>query len=908
MSVTTIYIDNEPKQANPGQNLLHACLSLGYDLPYFCWHPALGSVGACRQCAVKQFRNEQDTVGKLVMSCMTPASDGTRISIEDTEASVFRAAVIQGLMQNHPHDCPVCDEGGECHLQDMTVMTGHRSRIYSFGKRTFRNQYLGPLVNHEMNRCIQCQRCVRFYREYAGGHDLNAFHLRDTIYYGRHEDGVLENEFSGNLVEVCPTGVFTDATLKHHYTRKWDLQMAPSICVHCGLGCNTTVGERYGTLRRVVNRYNHEVNSYFLCDRGRFGYEFVESNLRLRSPLLDGKAASKSEALERFGAILREGNVIGIGSPRASIESNFALRALVGRDRFFGGVPDQELQLLFAMLRILREGPARSPSLNEVEHSDAVFVLGEDVTNVAPIMALRLRQAVRQAPMEIAAKLHIPEWLDHAVREAVQDAKGPLFIASTCSTKLDDVATATYHAAPDDLARLGFAVAHAIDSSTPEVTGLSPELERLVADITSALLGARRQLVISGASCLSESVIDAAAQVAWALCKAGRPAALSFTTPECNSFGLSLMEPRLLSEAFHAMESEPTTAVIVLENDLFRRAPANAVAALMGGVRHLIVLDHLRNATTGAAELVLPAGTFAESDGTFVNNEGRAQRFFQVFDPSSDVQSSWRWLQEASIAGGLGTETQWQSLDDLTTAMATNMAVFASVPQVAPTRSAVGKIGREPNRYSGRTSMLANISVHEPKPPDDPDSPLAFSMESGPEAPPSPLIPFFWSPGWNSIQSVNKFQSEVGGPLRGGDPGIRLIEPSSQARWQYCSTVPAAFKSKPGEWLLVPIFHIFGSEELSRHAHSISQLVPRPYLALNSVEASQLGVNAGDQIRVAVEDSLFQLEVVLRSDLPRGVAGLPAGLPPGEGITLPAFVKLSPILAELASGAARGAL
>jgi NADH-quinone oxidoreductase subunit G len=511
--------------------------------------------------------------------------------------------------------------------------------------------------------------------------------------------------------------------------------------------------------------------------------------------------------------------------------------------------------------------------------------------------------------MEIAAKLHIPEWLDHSVREAVQDAKGPLFLASTYSTKLDDIAAATYRAAPDDLGRLGFAVAHAIDPTAPVVTGLLPELETMVADIASALLGARHPLIVSGTSCRSQSVIDAAAQVAWALCKAGRPAALSFTTPECNSIGLSLMEARPLSEAFRMIESEPTTTLIVLENDLFRRAPASAVAASLRSARHLVVLDHLRNATTDAAELVLPAGTFAEADGTLVNNEGRAQRFFQVFDPSSDVQASWRWLHEGSMAGGLGTGAQWRSLDDLTTAITTEMAVFVSLPQVAPTRNAMSKIAREPNRYSGRTSMLANISVHEPKPPDDPDSALAFSMESGPESAPTPLIPFFWAPGWNSIQAVNKFQTEVGGPLRGGDPGIRLIEPSSQPGWQYCSTVPAAFKSKPGEWLLVPIFHIFGSEELGRHAQSISQLVPRPYLALNPAEASQFGVNAGEQIKVAVEDSLFELEVVLRADLPRGVAGLPARLPPVEGIVLPAFGKLSPILTELsAGGAARGAV
>jgi len=904
MTVATIYIDDRLSQVNPKQNLLHACLSLGFDLPYFCWHPALGSVGACRQCAVKQFRNEQDTAGKLVMACMTPAADGTRISIADPEAVVFRAAVIQGLMQNHPHDCPVCDEGGECHLQDMTVMTGHRSRVYSFGKRTFRNQYLGPLVNHEMNRCIQCQRCVRFYREYAGGDDLNAFHLRDTVYYGRHEDGVLENEFSGNLVEICPTGVFTDATLKRHYTRKWDLQMAPSICVHCGLGCNTTVGERYGTLRRVVNRYNHEVNGYFLCDRGRFGYEFVESNLRIRHPLLNGKAATKSEALERFGAILREGKVLGIGSPRASLESNFALRTLVGPDRFFAGTSDQELQLLSNILRILREGPARSPSLNDVEHSDAVFVLGEDVTNVAPIMALRLRQAVRQAPMQIAAKLHIPEWLDHSVREAVQNAKGPLFIASSYATKLDDIAAATYHAAPDDLARLSFAVAHAIDPSAPEVTGLLPELETMVADIASALLAGRHPLVVSGTSCGSQSVVEAAAQVAWALCRVGHPAALSFTTPECNSFGLALMEPRPLSEAFRAIKSEPTNTLIVLENDLSRHGPASAVSSLLSGARHLVMLDHLNNATTETAELVLPAGTFAESDGTLVNNEGRAQRFFQVFDPSSDVQESWRWLCEGSAAADVeSAESPWESLDDLTTAMAAEMHVFVSIPQVAPPRTAVGKIAREPNRYSGRTSMLADISVHEPKPPDDADSALAFSMESGPELAPSSLIPFFWAPGWNSIQATNKFQSEVGGPLRGGDPGIRLIEPSQEPGWQYHSAVPAAFRPHPDEWLLVPIFHIFGSEELSRHAQGIAQLAPLPYVALNPVEASRSGVNAGEQIKVSIEGSLFELEVMLRADLPRGVAGLPAGLSPVGGIILPAFCTLAPVLTEPSRGA-----
>ena len=345
--MATIYVDDRPYEVDPARNLLEECLSKGLDLPYFCWHPALGSVGACRQCAVKQYRDENDQRGRIVMACMTPAMDGARFSIRDKDAAQFRAGIVELLMSNHPHDCPVCDEGGECHLQDMTVMTGHNYRGYRFGKRTFTNQQLGPFINHEMNRCITCYRCVRYYRDHAGGKDLDAFASHNHVYFGRHEDGALENEFSGNLVEVCPTGVFTDKTLKEHYTRKWDLQTAPSVCVHCSLGCNTIAGERYGGLRRILNRYNAQVNGYFLCDRGRFGYGFVNGDRRLRQPrmLQDGESrpVSGADALKRTALLLgRQSRVIGIGSPRASMEANFALRALVG--------PPQLLQ---------RHGPGR---------------------------------------------------------------------------------------------------------------------------------------------------------------------------------------------------------------------------------------------------------------------------------------------------------------------------------------------------------------------------------------------------------------------------------------------------------------------------------------------------------------------------------------------------------------------
>ena len=880
MKPAAVYIDDRAYRMNAEENLLHQCLSLGFDLPYFCWHPALGSVGACRQCAIKQFKDEHDKQGRLVMACMTPASEGARISIHDPEAVAFRAGIIEGLMLNHPHDCPVCDEGGECHLQDMTVMTGHDYRRYRFEKRTFRNQYLGPFLNHEMNRCIQCYRCVRFYREYAGGADFNAFGLRDLVYFGRERDGVLENEFAGNLVEVCPTGVFTDATLKQHYTRKWDLQMAPSVCVHCGLGCNITVGERYGLLRRVVNRYNGEVNRYFLCDRGRYGYEFVNSEHRVRKPTIrngetHGEEISVEDARRHLHDLTRQSEIIGIGSPRASLESNFALLTLVGRDRFYAGIAESELRLLRLMLDILRSGCACTPSLREVELSDAVLILGEDVTNVAPRMALSLRQSARQLSMRLAGELKIPLWQDHGVREAAQDEKSPVFIATPCATRLDDIAVACYRGAPDDLARLGFAVAHALDPRTAEPEGLTTDQHELAQRIAAALKAAERPLVVAGSSLRSTAIVQAAAAVSGALpAREGsseRSCTLSYLTAECNSFGLAMLTDAPLEAAFHA---NPHAAIIV-ENDLYRRLPAKDVDAFFQACEHTGVLDCLETSTTARAGLLLPTAAFAEAEGTLVSSEGRAQRFYRVFPPDELIQETWRWLGE------------WLNLDHIIGELAAAFPELARVAGSAPPaefRMAGAKIPREPRRYSGRTAVLANIDVNEPPPPQDPDSPLSFSMEGNPDQPPSPLIPFFWSPGWNSIQATNKYQSEIAGPLRGGDSGMRLIEPASNDV-VFSITIPRSFQPRGGEWLIIPLFHIFGSEELTHRAPAVAQLFPEPYIALNCEDARALGPE--------VELLGHTFPVKPFPSLPRGVAGLPSGLPGMEGLDLPLWARVS---------------
>jgi NADH-quinone oxidoreductase subunit G len=900
--IVTIYIDDKPYEVEEGQDLLKACLSLGFNVPYFCWHPAMHSVGACRQCAVKVFRDENDKKGKIVMSCMTAATDGTRLSIDDPEARQFRASVIEWLMLNHPHDCPVCDEGGECHLQDMTVMTGHIYRRTRFKKRTHRNQYLGPFINHEMNRCIQCYRCVRFYNDYAGGRDFSVFSAHDSVYFGRYEEGILRSEFSGNLIEVCPTGVFTDRTLKSHYTRKWDLQTAPSICVHCGLGCNTIPGERYGTLRRIRNRYNGEVNGYFLCDRGRFGYGFVNSDTRIRKPLLNvhksttGGPASKDEALDHIARILHFGaRVIGIGSPRASMEANFALRSLVGPGNFYDGLSEKEHETISEIAGIMQKSPASSPSLKDVSMADSVFILGEDISNTAPMMALALRQAVRRKPMERVRQLRIPEWNDAAVREAIQDEKGPLFIGSLWDTGIDDIATEIYRAAPDDLARLGCAVAHEIKKDLPAVDDLPRGTASLAKRIARALKTAERPLIVSGAGCGSREIIKAAADIAWALCEGGRKAGLCYVVPECNSLGLGLMGGEGLDKAVRRIVDGDADSVVVLENDLYRRMEADKLDSFFGAASHVIAIDHYLNRTTFRADVVLPAGTFAESDGLFVNNEGRAQGFYQVFVAEGEIQESWRWIRDMMLRTRREAAAAWKGLDDIRAAMTAAMPVLGPAAEIAPGagfRIAGQKIPRQPHRYSGRTAIHAGISVHEPQPPEDPDSPLSYSMEGYAGRPPSPLITHFWAPGWNSVQSVNKFQSEVGGPLAGGDPGQRLIEPEAKEEAPYFRRIPPPFEKREGRLLVLPRHHIFGSGELSARSPGISGLVPVPYIGLNEESLDGLGLREGDEVEIRIGAQTLFLRAGRIPSLPPGTAALPVGLPGLEGIPLPSWGRL----------------
>ncbi|HFK2785968.1 TPA: NADH-quinone oxidoreductase subunit NuoG, partial [Escherichia coli] len=779
---------------------------------------------------------------------------------------------------------------GNCHLQDMTVMTGHSFRRYRFTKRTHRNQDLGPFISHEMNRCIACYRCVRYYKDYADGTDLGVYGAHDNVYFGRPEDGTLESEFSGNLVEICPTGVFTDKTHSERYNRKWDMQFAPSICQQCSIGCNISPGERYGELRRIENRYNGTVNHYFLCDRGRFGYGYVNLKDRPRQPVQrrgdDFITLNAEQAMQGAADILRQSKkVIGIGSPRASVESNFALRELVGEENFYTGIAHGEQERLQLALKVLREGGIYTPALREIESYDAVLVLGEDVTQTGARVALAVRQAVKGKAREMAAAQKVADWQIAAILNIGQRAKHPLFVTNVDDTRLDDIAAWTYRAPVEDQARLGFAIAHALDNSAPAVDGIEPELQSKIDVIVQALAGAKKPLIISGTNAGSIEVIQAAANVAKALKGRGADVGITMIARSVNSMGLGIMGGGSLEEALTELETGRADAVVVLENDLHRHASATRVNAALAKAPLVMVVDHQRTAIMENAHLVLSAASFAESDGTVINNEGRAQRFFQVYDPAyydskTVMLESWRWLHSLHSTL-LSREVDWTQLDHVIDAVVAKIPELAGIKDAAPDatfRIRGQKLAREPHRYSGRTAMRANISVHEPRQPQDIDTMFTFSMEGNnqPTAHRS-QVPFAWAPGWNSPQAWNKFQDEVGGKLRFGDPGVRLFE-TSENGLDYFTSVPARFQPQDGKWRIAPYYHLFGSDELSQRAPVFQSRMPQPYIKLNPADAAKLGVNAGTHVSFSYDGNTVTLPVEIAEGLTAGQVGLPMGM------------------------------
>lgn len=869
-----ITVDGVPIDIDGSNNLLAACLSARLDLPYFCWHPSLGSVGACRQCAVTVYKDDQDSIGQTVMACMTAATPGMIVSLKDQKSQSIRKSVIELALTNHPHDCPVCEVGGDCHLQDMTVMTGHSVRHYDFVKRTHLNQELGPFIKHEMNRCISCYRCVRFYRDYADGTDFGVFGASRNVYFGRAEDGPLESEFAGNLVEVCPTGVFVDKPYATRFARKWDMRAMPSVCPHCAVGCNVTIQEREGEFRRASNRFNAAVNGYFLCDRGRFGIEFVNGQKLASAVRRDGSlvATNDTEARAHLLAILKSNRTIGIGSPRASLESNFMLRTLVGPDHFYAGTSEHQGQIAAMAAKIIADHGVPTASLADVECSDCVVIIGNDPSDIAPRLALAVRQLAKVRANGAGAVADIPDWHADARKIAQTFDRPALFIATSLPTRLDELSAELMRGTAEQL--IDFC--SQIEKLLGDVGEAQFAPESLSGRVAMALRNARRPVIIVGGSAGGADLLAAAANIVITSRNRGVDARITMLLPDVNSLGLALLQPKTLDRVIESSPDGKPVGYIALESDFLRYLSKEGLANIRQGGAQIVVLDHVETSTTQEADVTIRCANFIEASGTVVNAEGRAQLWHQAIFSDEPAAPAWEILRDCGVIGELIASSDCGNQQSVLELLADQLAMFRACSsmltafndQAQPTPSL-------PFRYSGRTAVRAHVDVCEAPPPASSHPSWSSSMEGARLHPDAEIVPQFWAPGWNSGQAVNQFQSSIGLSLRAGNEGVLLFPKDGRL-------VP--IERTPEETIhdnaliFCEISPVFGGEALSARSTAIHERIGDAVVLIGMEQANSLSIQDGAWVRCDIGGLNVVRKVVITQSIANNYCGITANL------------------------------
>jgi NADH-quinone oxidoreductase subunit G len=803
-----LIIDDLEIEVPEGTKVIEAAERLGIMIPRFCYHPGLGSVGACRMCAVKFL---QGPFKGLQMSCMVDAKDGMVVSTADPEAVEFRRYVIEWLMLNHPHDCPVCDEGGHCLLQDETVSGGHGIRRYRGEKRTYRDQYLGAFVQHEMNRCIHCYRCRRFYQDFAGYRDLGAMQIANRVYFGRYSDGPLESPFAGNLIDVCPTGVYTDKPARYK-GRRWDFERGLSLCVHCSLGCHTVASSRYREIVRQEGRFSAEVNGYFICDRGRFGFYYTNHADRPRRPRIGAEERNWDEAVrlaaEALTRIARDHGpdaIASLGSTRCSVETQGMLNHLCKRYQWRR--PDHFIQP--AMQRKVTRAVARldervAVSLRGIGGADFILAIGVDPINEAPMLALAMRQAFRNGATVVVIDprpVILPFEFHHlAVAPGDMDACLGLLLTG-------GVPRAT-------VAELGAAALHFYDaipgSYTPDA-----RIQDGVSALIAGLQDSQRPVVVCGSEIVPETTPTFAADSILLLRAMKHGSGLFFVLPGPNAFGASLLSSSEGSfmDTVEAIENGAIKALLVVENDPFWSFPdQQRLQQALEQLEILLVLDYLPSKLAQWAHVLLPTSTLFEVRSCFVNQEGRAQ------------------FADAIHGGGI------------------------------PIREISG--GSHPPRIFRQT-----IPGGEPRPAWQVLADLIQAMSPQEKEITRDDV-------WTFLAQENPIFSRLAHPAHQAG-AQRLIPPQSLAE-PFAQGAKLEWEQPPENCLeLLLVDWTFGTEELSGYSVTIQQTEKEPCLFAHAQDAAKIGLANGDKVLLHLDGGDLEVKLCVSLSMAPGVLVLP---------------------------------
>ena len=628
-----VTINSKDFEVPKGARLIDVCRDKGFDIPSFCYYSDLALQASCRMCLVRI-----EKMPKLQTSCTIICTDGMIVTTQSEEIEKAQRGMTEFLLANHPLDCPVCDRGGECELQEMTFDWGGLEERFTEKKNYYAERYLSPMVANDPQRCILCKRCTRVCDEWMGEDAIEAGGRGAHTVIGTYL-GWLDCSQCGNCIEVCPTGTLLDATYRHQ-TRPWELAQTITTCNFCSDGCQMSLGSRGGEVLRSVarDRYVNGINGEFLCVKGRFAHPFINHESRIRTPMIRYKKGGKlipatwDEAIrhvaERLDAVADQHgrNAIGvIGSPRLTNEALYVLRKfateLVGTDNY-------TTTDLFSLRTFFKNLSAPLATHRDIRYAKTIVLIGGDPGELQPFTGKQIRQAVRNGGATLV--------LVNSVRIRLRE-QAKLFLHIRPGTE-DAVALALADPANNSLA------AQKAGIETSDLDGARQAIANSDGDV-----------VIMFSHQLSEAAQAVIAQLPQTFAAEGRRFLfhpLPFFNNSIGAHDMGMMDAEVSPVQMLDAAGGEIRALYMAGGFLPEQLEGREDA--LGKLDFLVVQELFENATTAAADVVLPASSYAEQDGTFTNNDGLVQRARQSIAPLH--QSRPDWVIVAQLAKELGLD------------------------------------------------------------------------------------------------------------------------------------------------------------------------------------------------------------------------------------------------------------
>lgn len=621
-----ITLDGKPVTVADGSMVMHAADAAGVYIPHFCYHKKLSIAANCRMCLV-----DIEKMPKPMPACATPVTNGMIVRTKSDKAVKAQQSVMEFLLINHPLDCPICDQGGECQLQDLAVGYGSSASRYEEEKRVVLRKDVGPLVSmEEMSRCIHCTRCVRFGQEVAGVMELGMIHRGEHSEITTVHGGTIDSELSGNMIDICPVGALTSKPFRYS-ARTWELSRRKSVSPHDSTGANLIVQVKSGQVMRVVPLENEDVNECWIADRDRFSYEALNTDRRLTRPMIkqggQWQAVDWSTALgyvadgvKRVVAEFGPAGVGALGAPHATVEELHLLAKLVR------GLGSESIDVRTRHADFGNAAPAGrarwlGTPIASLSGLDRAFVIGSFLRKDHPLFALRLRQAQRHGA-EISSL--------HAVHDDW---------AMTVAHQL----TAAPSGWADALAQVAAAIAAAKGVAAPAPADAGAVAKAVA---TSLLSGERKAVLLGNAAAQHPQASQLLALAQWIGAQTG--ATVGYLGESGNSVGAQLVGalPRAGGLNAGQMLTQPMKALFLLGVEpVLDAADAAAARAALQGAGLVVSMTPFKDANTDIADVLLPVAPFTETGGALVNAEGRLQSFHGVVKPLGDTRPAWKVLR-----------------------------------------------------------------------------------------------------------------------------------------------------------------------------------------------------------------------------------------------------------------------